>query len=258
MSPRNALFSLLGLVLSVGAVVAGPITPTGGESFLLAYGVGDGARFEFRSTYGPWGGQTPLPFNVPGGSSTVIFNGDGGSASADFSHTASNTAVSITGSTAASSVAGGTYVGQAAGDDTGVVSTDFDFGYYVEFDLDDSSIVRVDVDGTTNPGESGYADFGAILFGGPGDNPTRLFSFGGTSGGSISQLLTLGPGTYFLFVQSQSAVYGNSADSASASFTASVNFVSPIPEPVSLAVFGGLLAAGGVAVARRRMKLSQI
>jgi hypothetical protein len=243
--------ALLAALLAAGGAAAAPITVTNGESFLLTYGVNDGSNFEFKSTYpGDWGGQTPGAFTLAGDSSVVNFFGDGGTASAAASHTASLTGISITGSTAAGSTAGGQYVGQIAADDTGVVSTDFSFGYYLEFTLDAATALLLTVDGKTGAeGDGAYADFGAIVF----DSAfNQLYALGGTSSGSFSELFTLGPGTYFLFAQSQSSVNGQGAASASASFTVSLAAVEPVPEPISLVAFGGLLAGGGLAVRRAR------
>lgn len=243
------LLALLAVALCVGSATAAPITVTNGESFLLAYGEGSNT-YQFKSTYGPLGTFTPGTFNLAADSSSVNFFGDGGSASAAFSHTSSGTGLSITGSTAASSLAGGKYVGQGAPDSDGVVSTDFTFGYYLEFTLAALTSLKLQVDGTTtDSGNGAYADFGAIVFD-SGNNP--LYKLGGTTSGSSSLTFTLGPGTYYFFTQSQSSVNGNGAASAGASFTATLEVVAETPEPLSVVAFGGLLAAGGLAAWRRK------
>lgn len=247
---RLRSLALLAAAVCVGSAAAAPITVTNGESFLLAYGEGN-STYQFKSTYGPLGSFTPGPFNLAGDSSSVTFFGDGGVASAAFSHTSSGTGISITGNTAASSLAGGQYVGQSAADDTGVVSTDFTFGYYLEFTLAALTSLKLQVDGTTTgSGDGAYADFGAVVFDSE-NNP--LFKLGSVNGGgTFSDQFTLGPGTYYLFTQSQSSVNGEGAASASASFTATLEVAAETPEPLSVVAFGGLLAAGGLAAARRR------
>jgi hypothetical protein len=247
------VFALALAVSVAGVASANPIVPTNGESFLLAYGTGVSPQFQFNSSYGNLGPFAPGPFNPAGGSSAVAVGSGNNAASAAFSHAASNSLVSITGSTAARST-GGQFVGQSSADSTGVISPLFQFGYYVEFTLTEASRVRFAVDGTTSPTGAGeYADFGGRLLDASGN---QLFAFGqvalnGTvTGGPGVLLLDLQPGTYFLFGQSQSEVIGSGASSAN--FTTSLQILSPIPEPLSVVAFGTLLAVGGVVLARRR------
>lgn len=241
----------------VGTTTANPIVSTNGESFLLAYGTGANPAYQFNSTYGPLGSFTPGPFNLAGGSSAVATGSATGSASAAFSHATSNTLVSITGSTAASSTSvGGHFVGQSAADSTGVISDLFQLGYYIEFTLTADSRVRFAVDGTTSLTGSGeYADFGGRLLDGSGNQlyaVGQVASNGVLTGGPGSLDLTLLAGNYVLFVQSQSEVIG--VGESSATVQASVQFLTPIPEPLSVGVFAGLLVVGGVVLRRRNAR----
>lgn len=241
--------ALVALLLGVGSATAAPITVTNGESFMFAAGEGN-ANYVFKSTYGDLGPYTPGSFNLAGDSSGVNFFGDGGVASAAGAHTSSNTGITITGSTAASSGQnGGFYVGQIASDDAGIVDTAFTFGYYLEFTLDAVTNLLLTLDGTASLNGEGEANFGGILF---DENFNQVLTIGDGGSGSFSEQFTLGAGTYFLFAQTQSYVTGSGPASASTEFTLSLQVVEPIPEPISLVAFGGLLAFGGLAARRMR------
>lgn len=241
--------ALLATLLAVSTAAAAPITVTNGESFMFAAGVNDGSVYSFKSTYGPLGSYTPGSFNLASESSSVNFFGDAGFASAAGSSTSSNTNITITGSTSASSFTGGTYYGQIASDSAGIIDNIFTFGYYLEFTLDAATALLLKVNGTTSlDGDGAYADFGGILFDQGGNQLYSLGSVGGS--GSFSELFTLGAGTYFLFAQSQSSATAGA--SAGSSFTVSLSVAEQVPEPISVAAFGGLLAAGGLAVRRMR------
>lgn len=256
MRPVHTLTVALSL-FAVTAATASPIVPTNGESFLLAYGTAASPAYQFNSTYGPLGPFTPGPFNLAGGSSAVSAASALGLSSAAFSHATSNTLVSITGGTAASGTAAGShFVGQSSADSTGVISPLFQLGYYIEFALTADSRVRFQVGGTTSPtGPGEYADFGGRLLDGSGN---QLYAFGQVSsngvltGGPGSLDLNLPAGTYVLFVQSQSEVTG--VGNSSATVQASVELLTPVPEPLSAVAFGGLLAAGGVVALRRKIR----
>lgn len=236
--------------LAVSAATAAPIIPTGGDSFLLAYGDGGPPVFEFRSTFGPLGGQNPLPFNVPAGSSSVAFASGSLTSSASFAHTASSAGITIAGSTFADAPNAGNVVAQGSPDSDGIISTEFGFGYSVQFTQTADGFVRIDVAGVTDAlGAGGFADFGVLLLD-PAAN--ELYQFGGPNGGTDSALVFLPAGVYYFYAQSQSAALGDGPSSASAAFSASLTAIEAIPEPISLAVFGGLIVGGGL-VARKRL-----
>ena len=271
--PTRRLMALLALLVGAGAATASPITPPlFGESFLLAYTNSSspgGAVYELRSdmNYGSVTSSGVMDFPV--GSSSVLHADPNGrfSAFAGVGHTVTNNSVTITGATSAFSANTIPFVGaQAAGDSQNAVGGPTFFGYYIQFELDQTSDVEFSLKGeagTSGNGELLYADFGAYLLDSSADflNPLGVFGVIIENGqesddslgtGSLS-LFGLDPGTYYLFVQSQSSIT-NGSGLASADFEASV-VVTPsaeIPEPISLVVFGGLLAAGGAAVVRRR------
>lgn len=243
--------ALLTALFALGTAAAAPITVTNGESFMFAYGQNDGSNYSFKSTYGPLGAYTPGAFNLASESSSANLFGDGGVVFTSGSSTSSGTGITINGSTYAESFDGGFYVSQIASDDAGLIDSLFDFGYYLEFTLDDLTTLLLTVDGMTSmSGDGAYADFGGILFDQDGNQLYALGSVGGS--GSFSEQFNLGAGTYFLFAQSQSSVDGQGAASAGASFTVSLAVVEPVPEPLSVIAFGGLLAFGGLAVRRFR------
>jgi len=92
------------------------------------------------------------------------------------------------------------------------------------------------------------------------DPPAIFDPFGYTVNGVYTELtdpfVTAQSGSVSIFLN-QGDVFGFRANTADNIFGRSTtvvsNFDAPVPEPISLVVFGGLLAAGGL-VARRRMK----
>ena len=261
------MFRLVCPVAVVAAVLAssasaGPIQFVGGKSYGEAVSPGDYFQSYDNPSLGASGG-----FSVSG-------IGDGGTrSSAVFSHTATSDLLRITGTTSASRTATAattTAWGLSAGDQPGGTRN---YGYMLNFNATTSFLAKLDVtysqsQGSDSPGTNWtYTDFRGYLL---DDTTGQFWELGGfdennrgaVDGGVFSDpdgltfpllLNLIGGRSYTLFLQSQSFVEGEGG-SAFANANIGISLApADVPEPLSVAVFGGLLVAGGLAV-RRRLK----
>lgn len=235
---------------------AGPLNFVGGDAYSEANATGGAFNSQTR-TFGS------ADFT---GSSFANSSGDNFSGSSFFQHSASSTQIMITGTTQASGTGTGSAYGMTANDPTGT------YGYVLDFTIGAGQQYSGLLNVNFQPIQSGtgtYSDIYAYLWNTSIPNFGELWEFGSTyvdgvqvlSGGNLINgpfpyPVTLSPGTYQLYIQSQSSVdvSGGSASSL-ANVGINLQITAAIPEPMSVMVFGGLVAVGGW-VTRRRIKAS--
>ncbi|MEO2088536.1 MAG: hypothetical protein ABGY75_03440 [Gemmataceae bacterium] len=249
------IVSLLGL--TAAPALAAPFTFVGGKAYLEANVNGSANS----------GGSTALGAS----NSFLVMNGFGpplasNRASAQFSHATSGTVIDILGNTFATrSGASSTAFGLSAGN-LGDPGGTRDYGYYVDFSVTESTggLLNIGYTATRSSSDAAnnwtYTDvYGYLL--NLGTNETWDFGRydennsgvpGSGSGGSLGgasfpyYIPFLAMGNYRLYLQSQSFVQGTSG-SASAEANIRITLTAApaaVPEPLSIAVFGGVIASG--------------
>jgi hypothetical protein len=208
----------------------------------------------------------------------------GVSSSANFSHTLTSTSVNITGITNASRT--GTTANTTFAYGLGAPNPPTgpsEYGYTLNFNLTTDGIYDLNLGWTrsatttgNDPSNDAYTDFVAYLW---DKNRNIVYTNGGYRDPTLSPteliacpdldvllnnpmyihpslgntLLFLPAGQYQLYLQSQSFVSGRNG-TQNASSTANIGITAATPEPVSISLFGGLLAVGGWIAARRKAK----
>lgn len=257
------LVPLLGL--TAAPAVAAPFTFVGGKAYLEANVNGSANT----------GGSTALgaanSFLVSNGfSPTVLPN----RSYAEFGHTATGTMIDIRGTTfAARSGASSFAFGMSAGNLPGGTR---EYGYFVDFKVTEATGGLLNVNYTPSQSSTSEAnwtytdvygylwnmdtdqtwDFGRFdedKFGTP-DSGTS----GSLAGASFPFLIPfLATGNYRLFLQSQSFVQGTSGSASSEANIRITLTATAVPEPISVVLFGGVVASGLLGLVRRNRQANK-
>jgi hypothetical protein len=268
---RLCAWIALALGLSAAPALAAPFSFVGGKSYLEANVNGSANT----------GGSTSLGSS----GSYLVTNGFGppvaGNRSyAEFGHTTSGTAIDILGTTfAARSGASSTTYGLSAGN-IGDPGGTRDYGYFVDFSVNEATggLLNINYTQTRSSTDAAnnytYTDFVGYL---ENLNNGKTWEFGGfdedkfgvpgsdrggnLNGVSFPYLIPLlATGNYRLYLQSQSFVQGTSGDaSAQANIRITLTAVAAaVPEPLSVALFGGVIATGLIGYTRRNRKPNKV
>jgi hypothetical protein len=252
------------LAACIAAVVA---TPVMANPFLF---VGGDAHLEANAN-GLIGRDGSPPYGAAFGANGGYFVGRGNgntNAFAIFSHTTSSNAIDISGTTNASRSGNGFSFAYGLGAPNPPGGS-ADYGYVIDFQVTQPTGGLLNVN--FSPNQSGGIDANTYTYGDIygylwNQDTDEFWDYGAavrngileSSGGSLfgetfPYFVALTPGNYQLYLQSQSYVQGSSGQQFSETNIRILLETTGIPEPMSVAVFGGLVAVGGL-VARRRMK----